>query len=78
MVLNGMGLMKKYVDMDVYYDKLVDYFYDNIYWKDSDDAGKGSLNQWLEQEYGANISMTDRKIYFNSLPMRTWFIMRWI
>lgn len=70
--------MKKYVALDEYYDKLVDYFYDHVYWKDNPEAGKGSVAGWLEESYGATISMNDRRIYFSSLPKQTWFILRWI
>jgi hypothetical protein len=70
--------MNKPIDMDVYYDKLINHFYDEIYWKDDPNKGKGSISEWLQKSYGATLDMSQRTIRFDSLAKRTWFILRWI
>lgn len=67
--------MKTYIQVDEVWDKIIDYYYDNVH--HSDDSPK-SLNKWIEREYGGRVDMDQRKIYFDTQSKSNWFALRWL
>lgn len=67
------------VDKDLYWTKLVDYYYDEIHWnKDPKQLQPfGNVGNWLKKEYNANVMDEMNKITFNDQEKFTWFMLQW-
>lgn len=67
------------IDKNLYWDKLVDYYYDNVHWDDETNRYEplGSINTWLQKEYSASVSHATDRIFFNDDKKYTWFVLRW-
>jgi len=61
------------VDKELYWDKLIDYFYDHIKWEQDID----NIYDWLEQEYGVTAFTGSKGLTFNDEKKAMWFVMRW-
>jgi hypothetical protein len=57
-----------------YYDKLLEYYYDNVHW---DEPGPPSIYEWAEREYGATISRYQNWIIFDKPEDATFFTLVW-
>lgn len=58
-----------------YWEKLVDYYYDNIHWKEEPTP---SISQWLERDFGANANYHSKFIHFKDPAKEQWFKLRWM
>jgi hypothetical protein len=67
------------VSLDLYWDKLVEYYYDTVHWDDEtgNNGPFSSIAVWLQSEYGASYSRVSSRIYFEKPENKSWFIMRW-
>lgn len=54
------------------YQKIVDYYYDNIHWE-----SEMSINDWLTKEYGAFYNRYSKTFSFESEGKKAWFLLRW-
>ncbi len=59
---------------DLYWDKIVDYYYDNVHYTLEKPP---SMFTWLADEYNAQTNRESREIEFLNEKDATWFLMRW-
>jgi hypothetical protein len=57
-----------------FYDKLVEYYYDNIHWTEPECP---SIYEWAKRDYGADISRFGHYIAFDEPEDATFFTMLW-
>lgn len=71
--------MNHTLKLNDYWEKLVDYYYDNILWDENEGRYKPfhSINDWLGKEYDAMAVKELNKIIFNDEEKLSWFILRW-
>jgi hypothetical protein len=67
-------MIQPYVVLDKYWEKIVNYYYDNVHF---DELPTISIRAWLIRNFGGHISPTKQKIYFDTDAQKTFFIMRW-
>lgn len=66
-----------YVYQMPYWERLAEYYYDNIHWKDHDSNPTSSLSKWIKEEYNGVVDWTSQKIYFDDPEHLTWFVIKW-
>jgi hypothetical protein len=66
---------KVYLSKSQYYDKLLDYYYDNVHW---DEPGPPSIYEWAKRDYGAEISRYGHFITFDKPGDASFFKLRWV
>lgn len=64
-----------HVSLDSVWTKLIDYYYDHVHFEQPE---MGSIQQWVNKEYGGQVSMHSRKIYFSNQNKRNWFVLKWL
>jgi hypothetical protein len=65
------------VSKDRYWSNLVDYYYENIHWGESDLKPISTLGDWLFKEYGAEICDSGHSLKFIDSKKYTYFMLRW-
>lgn len=61
------------IEKQLYWDKLVDHFYDNVHWN----GGPKNIYDWLEKEYNIVSSTGSQVLECKDKHKATWFIMKW-
>jgi hypothetical protein len=64
------------VDKSRFWEKLVDHYYDNVHWKESNIQPTTTFLSWLVSEYDAYLVSFDT-IKFMTPEKYSWFILRW-
>lgn len=54
---------------------VADHYFDNVHW--SKDFPDGTLDKWIQKEYGATLDINRQWIRFKSEAKRNWFLLRW-
>lgn len=57
-----------------YWEKLVDYYYDNVHW---DEDPCPTIFQWLERDFNAHANLYSTHIQFDDESHCSWFLLRW-
>ena len=65
------------ISLDPYWVKIIDYYYDHIYWEKNAPYPAPSIAEWLFKEYSATLIYDDRLFHFETEAKKTWFILRW-
>ena len=65
------------VKKNLYWEKLVDHYYENVHWSESDIQPKTTITSWLRKEYDADVGLASDTIFFNNSKKYTWFMLRW-
>ena len=60
------------------FNKLREYYYDNIHWADNDYVPSNTFGNWLASEYGAVYSFFDQSILFKDEKKFTYFSLVWL
>jgi hypothetical protein len=60
------------IDKALYWDKLIDYYYDEIHWEKKSQG----IYEWLEIEYNAISNTSSDTIVFFNEKKATWFLMK--
>ena len=60
------------------WEKVVDYYYDNHHWTDSDTvpSGKGIIG-WIEETYTGKVDPFNRSVVFKDPQLYTLFLLQW-
>lgn len=66
-----------YVDQMNYWNNLVEYYYDNVHWRDSDIAPTNSLANWIKKEFSGTVDYERKKIHFDDPKHLSWFVLKW-
>lgn len=61
---------------DTIWMSIVDYYFDNVHWEQSDQHYK-KPSDWVLDVYDANVNLETRLIEFKSQSKRNWFVLRW-
>ena len=61
----------------LYWQKLVDYYYEHIHFLDYPDDRIPSIVDWLERDFGASASRYSDKIRFDNPADATMFTLKW-
>lgn len=62
------------IEREPYWNKLVEFYYDNIHW---DETPTISIYEWLKRDFQGQTCLGSRFIHFNDPARANWFIMRW-
>jgi hypothetical protein len=62
------------IEKKQHWNKLIDYYYDNIHW---DTQPSISIYEWLERDYGGETALSAKYIHFKKESDATWFLLRW-
>jgi hypothetical protein len=62
------------LNKDQYYEKLIDYYYGHVHFVKE---GPPSIFEWVEQDFGADMSRYSDSIKFNNEADATMFVLRW-